>query len=155
MKLITLHFLFAFCPLCVGIAVGGSVFSRFLPGTKMYLINSLWLGFLFFSLIKWIYERWSIVVISERENRKRFVKVFLGFLIFFAIYLIFLSGIYFLNGREFKASYSYSFHAGFFASMMAYELYHFLFEKGIKIKYGSTLVPGILLTLLSVLYYLI
>uniref|UniRef100_A0A7C2K3T6 Uncharacterized protein n=1 Tax=candidate division WOR-3 bacterium TaxID=2052148 RepID=A0A7C2K3T6_UNCW3 len=155
MKLITLQLLFAFCPLCVGVAVGGSLFSRFLPGAKMYLINSLWFGFLFFSIIKWIYERWSILLIVERDNRKKFVKGFLGFFIFFAIYLTFLLGIYILNGKEFKASYSYSFHAGFFASMTAYELYHLLFEKGIKIKYGSTLVPGFLLVLLSMLYYLI
>jgi hypothetical protein len=76
-------------------------------------------------------------------------------LIFLVIYSGFIVVMFFLNGKSFKASHIYSFHAGFFAGLMSYELYHFLFEKGIKINFGSTVVPGFVLILLSVVYYFI
>jgi|YNPMSStandDraft_1061717.scaffolds.fasta_scaffold44388_3 hypothetical protein len=155
MKPVVFSFLFSFCPLCVGVAVGGSLFSRFIPGLKMYLINSLWLGFLFFAIIKWIYDWWSIRILAERDSGKRFLKNLIESLIFLVIYWGFIVVMFFLNGKSFKASHIYSFHAGFFASLMSYELYHFLFEKGIKIRFGSTVVPGFVLILLSVVYYFI
>ncbi len=144
-----------FCPLCVGIAVSGSALSRFIPGVKMYLINSLWVGYFMFTVVKYVYDRFSFLILKQRTKITQLLLWLLLILVILCFYFGFILVIYFLNARSLEYSWIFAYNTGFFAGLLMYEVYNLLFEKGIKIKYGSVTLPVLLAFLLSIVYYLI
>lgn len=147
--------LYAFCPLCIGIALGGSVFSRFLPTGKAYMISGLWMGFLLFALIQFLYNRVSFFILAEMVSFKRLLKRVLFYMAFLGVYLFLVFVQYLVNGRNFRLSWFLEFNGGYLFSQWAYELYHVLSDRGMRIRYGNIWIPMGLNLFASLLIYLL
>ncbi|HOK23405.1 MAG TPA: hypothetical protein PLY38_03895 [Candidatus Hydrothermia bacterium] len=148
------NFLFAVCPLCIGIALGGSFFSRFLPGGKTYMISSLWMGFFLYATYKYLFEHWTLKLLKEKRRNKAVLKKVVYYFAFLFFYFVLLFILLILNRREFHFSWFFAYHAGFFMPMWGYEFYHFLMEKNIRLKYGNILLPVITIFAISALVYI-
>lgn len=148
-------FLHAVCPLCIGIAAGGSVFSRFLPGGKAYMLSGFWTGFFLFATVKYFFEKLALWVLAEKDRRVAVLKRILVLVIFILLYIFLIFLLYLLNARVFRLSWFFSYHAGFFVPMAAYEMYHFLRVRGVRLKYGNVLLPMMVAIVVSVLLYFV
>lgn len=150
--LLTPNWVYAVCPLCIGVALGGSILSKFIPGLKGTVITSLWMGFLLYSTAKYSYEKIAIYILTASRKKKVLIKA-LFYITFFCTYFLFLISIFFISGRQLSQSWFFAYHSGFFVAMAGYEFYHWLFDKGIKIKYGNIFLPILFSVLASVIFY--
>jgi hypothetical protein len=145
-------FTHAVCPLCIGIALSGSVISKFIPGPRGILITSLWLGFFLYATIKYSFEKISIKILVLQGHRAFFVKFFV-YLTALIFYVLLLYSLYLLAGKDLKSSWFFAYHTGFFAPMAGYECYHWLSEKGLRVRFGNVVLPVALTIFISFAYY--
>lgn len=143
---------YAVCPFCIGVALGGSLLSKFIPGLRGTIITSLWMGFLLYATTKYVYEKIAIRTLTVYQKKKVFMQI-LFYLVFLVTYFLLLISIFFVSGRRLSQSWFFAYHAGFFVGMTGYELYQWLFDRGIKVKYGSVVFPVFLSLLVSAIFY--